>query len=284
MTVRALIKRWPVITYFAITVGISWTGILLIIVVGPGGFPATPEQVETLMPFVVLSMLAGPSVAGLLLTGLVNGRAGFRELLSRLLRWRVGARWYAVALLIAPLSAMASLLALSIFFPGFTPNIVTSENAATILLFGIVGGLSAGIFEELGWTGFATPELRRQYSILATGLIVGVMWGGWHVFAYYWGSGTPAGTLNRGLFLPGVLHSLAVLTAFRVLIVWMYDRTGSLLLAILMHASLSTSNLLFNPQPGIRLMVFHLGLAAVLWVVVGVVYVAGGWKLRMKTS
>jgi hypothetical protein len=55
----------------------------------------------------VSAMLAGPSVAGILLTGLVSGRAGLRELLSRLLRWRVGAGWYAVALFPAPLLAAA---------------------------------------------------------------------------------------------------------------------------------------------------------------------------------
>ena len=73
-SIKAFIKRHPVPTYFALTFVISWGGVLL--VVGPGGFPGTPEQFEMLMPFVVLAMLAGPSVAGILLTGLVHGRAG----------------------------------------------------------------------------------------------------------------------------------------------------------------------------------------------------------------
>ena len=72
------------LTYFALTFAISWGGILL--VVGPGGLPGTTEPIARLLPFAVLAMLAGPSVAGLLLTGLVRGRAGFRELLSRLLQ------------------------------------------------------------------------------------------------------------------------------------------------------------------------------------------------------
>ncbi len=110
-TIKAFITRHPVPTYFALTFAISWGGFLLVIG-GPGGFPGTSGQIDPLFPFVVLAMLAGPSVAGILLTGLVDGRAGLREFLSRLLKWRVGARWYAVALLPAPLLATAVLLAL----------------------------------------------------------------------------------------------------------------------------------------------------------------------------
>ena len=82
--IRAFIKSHPLLSYFALTFAISWGGFVL--VVGPGGFPGTGSQFDTLMAFVVLAMLAGPSVAGLLLTGLVDGKAGLRELLSRLLR------------------------------------------------------------------------------------------------------------------------------------------------------------------------------------------------------
>ena len=63
-------------------------------VLGPGGFLGT-TQTPTVQLFVGGPLaLLGPSVAGLLLTGLIYGKAGFRELLSRLLRWRVGGRWY----------------------------------------------------------------------------------------------------------------------------------------------------------------------------------------------
>ena len=113
--IKAFIKKHSVLTYYALVFAMSWGGVL--IVVGPGGFPGTSKQVASLMPFVILAFLAGPSVAGLLLTGFVYGRAGLRELLSRLFRWRVAARWYAVALLTAPLLMMAVLLGLSLFSP-----------------------------------------------------------------------------------------------------------------------------------------------------------------------
>jgi uncharacterized protein len=90
-----------VLTFYALAFAISWSGILLAIG-GPVAFPGTPEQVERLFLSVMLAWLAGPSLASILLTGLVAGRAGYRDLLTRLGRWQVGARWYAVALLTAP--------------------------------------------------------------------------------------------------------------------------------------------------------------------------------------
>src|SRR6185436_1116218 len=96
-TITAFIKRHAVLTYYAVVFAISWGGVL--IVVGPTGFPAASGQVERLMPFVILAFIAGPALGGPLLTGFVYGRAGLREFLSRLLKWQVAARWYAVALL-----------------------------------------------------------------------------------------------------------------------------------------------------------------------------------------
>ena len=90
-TARAFIKRHPALTFYALVFAISWGGMLLV-VGGPGGIPGSSEQVEKLMPSVLLALFAGPSVAGVLVTGLVSGRAGLGELLSRLVRWRVGAR------------------------------------------------------------------------------------------------------------------------------------------------------------------------------------------------
>lgn len=91
-TIRAFIESHPLPTYYALTFAISWGGMLFAVGVGPGGFSATPEQFQKVVPYAVPAMLAGPSVAGILLTGLLHGRAGLHELLSRLLRWRVGAR------------------------------------------------------------------------------------------------------------------------------------------------------------------------------------------------
>jgi hypothetical protein len=282
-TIKAFIKRHPVPTYFALAFAISWGGML--IVVGPGGIPAAPEQTEMLFPIALLAMLAGPSVAGILLTGLVHGRAGFRELLSRLFSWRVGARWYAVALLATPLLAMATLFALLPISPVFLPGIFASDDKASLLLIGIAVGLVVGIFEELGWTGFAIPRLRGRYGVLTTGLIVGLLWGAWHFILAFWASGDSSGGLSLALFLPWVLYNVGLLPAYRVLMVWVYDRTGSLLMAMLMHASL-TGGLAMILMPlaisGVPNLIWYLVLTASLWVVVAAVAAANRGQLSQQ--
>ncbi len=281
-TIKTFIKGHEVLTYFALTFAVSWGGVLIL--VGPSGIPGTAEQSKTLFPVVYLAMLVGPVLTGCLLTGLVYGRAGLREFRSRLLMWRVDARWYATALLTAPLLMTATLFALSLLSPEFLPGIITAEDRVTLLLFGIMVGLGAGFFEELGWTGFAVPTLRLRYAVLTTGLIVGLLWGGWHFLVYFWGSGDSSGAFSLDLFLLTVPTFVGILPAFRVLMVSVYDRTGSLLVAILMHASLTASTQILMPHAtGVLSLIYSLVLTAALWVVVAAVAVANGGQVSRQS-
>ncbi|HLO30891.1 MAG TPA: hypothetical protein VK249_17225 [Anaerolineales bacterium] len=81
-TIQAFIKRHSVLIYFVLTLHISWGGLLMIM--GTGGMLGVVAVPAERMPFLYLAMILGPTLAGLLMTGLVYGRAGFGELLSRL--------------------------------------------------------------------------------------------------------------------------------------------------------------------------------------------------------
>jgi CAAX protease family protein len=260
--------------YYALVFAISWGGILIL--VGPGRIPGSTEEVERLFPLALVMQFAGPSIAGILMTGLVAGRAGLRELLSRLLRWRVGARWYATAILTGPLLVAAVLFALSLGSPVFLPGIVTTDDKIALLVFGLGWGLiGGGLLEELGWTGFAVPRLRLRYSAPATGLIVGLLWGVWHFLIAFWASSALAGEQSRVIFVAGFLaFYMVALPAYRVLMVQVYDRTASLPVAILMHAFLSASTLILQPRTTAGHLTWNLLLAAVLWAVVAGVAVA----------
>ena len=268
-TIKAFVMRHPVLIYYIQVFTISWGGILL--VVGSSGYPGSREQIEKLSLPALLAFFAGPSLSGLLMTGLVHGRAGFRDLFSRLLRWRVEARSYAIALLFAPLLVTVVLLGLMLFSSAFIPGIITKNDKVVSLMFGLSAGLiGGGLLEETGWTGFAVPELRRRYSVLTTGLIVGILWGIWHILITFWMCGTPSGELSLTIFVPAMIFNLVSLPAYRVLLVQFYDRNGSLLLVMLMHAFFSSSRIILNP-PGLDLLygvIFELILAIVLWVVV----------------
>ena len=269
--ITRFVTRYPVSTYFVLAFAISWGGFVL--VVGPDGFPGTGSQFDALLPFVASAMLAGPAVAALLLTSFLSGKAGLRELLSGLLRWRVPARWYLVALLTAPVLAAAVLFALSLTSPIFT-----APSKAAVLLAGITAGLTT-VLEEVGWTGFTVPRLRRRYSVVATGLILGVVWGAWHLLQGLWVGGTYAGSIPVAVFVPlNLLAGTSQLTAYRVLMVWVHDRTGSLLVATLMHASLTASIIfIFTPAAtGLSMLIYTSALAGALWIVVAVAVAGTG--------
>jgi len=268
--IRAFIKEHAAVTYFLLTFIITWGSIFL--VVGEVGFPISKELIESAGPMVYGGMLIGPSAAGILMIGLADGRAGYRTMLSRLGRWRVGIRWYAVALLTVPVIIISILYLLSRTSPEFAPAIASEDDKTTLLVTGVVMGLVVGFFEELGWTGFVVPRLRQRFGILATGLIVGVLWGAWH-YPPFSPNGSDSGSLHPALYLAVLLFSF--LPAYRVILVWMYERTQSLLLVVLMHAPLSACQLILIPPAlsGTKLVTFDLIFGATLWVIAAVVLV-----------
>jgi uncharacterized protein len=180
------VRRHVVLAYFALTFAISWGGILVL--AGRDGIPlpVTSDPLEA-SPFLFIAMLAGPAVAGIAMTGVAQGRAGLRALLGRLVRWRVGGRWFGLALLTAPLvtAVAGGVLALHFHSSDLLPALIMSGDRSALLLSTMGLGLTVGLFEELGWTGFAAPILRRRHGVLATGLLLGMVWGAWH-FLLFW--------------------------------------------------------------------------------------------------
>ncbi len=261
--------------YFILVLIIS-TGAVLILF-GPNGLPVSADQRMMLG----MATLLGPSTAGILLTGLASGRAGFRQLLSQLLRWRVGARWYAAALLTAPLSTGVVLFAFSFFSREFVPGILTSNDKATLILNGCIAGLFVTFFEELGWTGFAIPRMRLHRGIFATGLITGLFWGLWH-FLLFWERDSFSGVFPLVVLL---LRLFSWLPAYRILMTWVYDRTKSLLVVMLMHLIMTIFNIVIDPSlTGGNLVTFILARAAVLWVFAAAVTIAVRRAAPVKLS
>jgi hypothetical protein len=107
----------------AVALGIAWCGTLAIVL--PTGIPASEADVSCLLPLVFVAMVAGPIIFSLALTGLFDGKSGYRDVAARRVRWRVEPLWYAASL-IAPLLLLAILGALSLaspaFLRGFSPR------------------------------------------------------------------------------------------------------------------------------------------------------------------
>jgi membrane protease YdiL (CAAX protease family) len=267
MNVKAFIQRHPIATYFGMAYMISWVGAFL--VVAPKLIQGEAiSQIDGLIMFPVL--LLGPSVAGITLTGIVDGRRGLRDLFSRMRRWRVGAQWYAAALFIPPVLIMAVLLSLgTLISPAFTPHLNP---------LGIVYGLVPGFLEEIGWTGYAFPKMQLKYSALPASLLLGALWGLWHLpVVDFLGAAYPHGVY----WLPFFLAFFVLVMAMRVLIAWVYSNTGSVLLAQIMHASSTGFLVVLSPLSVLPAQetLWYAVYAATLWIAVAIVAVRYGKRL-----
>lgn len=235
-SLRNWVARHPIPSYVLFTLAWSWSiWSLLFLVIEPGGILHNPPPISYL--FVVAGGF-GPSLSGLLCTWLIYGREGMQALGARLRNGRVG-RWWLALLIIPAITAITPLLR---WLAGY--EVDTSAMLALIVP-GLGLGLTAGLMEEIGWRGFLLPHLLKRYSPLVATLLLGiVIWGGlWHGYGDYFGLGDKGAAFWPLMLLLGP----GVLTAWSLIITRVYQATrGSLLLSILMHASLSSSALIFG--------------------------------------
>lgn len=193
------------------------------------------------VPFAVAILVGyGIFFAALIMTALTLGKGGIITLLKRFLIWRVGAKWYLVAFLLVPslnllgvvLNAalsqtpidFSSVLGYKIFGP--SANLVV-----LILPYLLFDAVTNG--EEIGWRGYVLPRLQAKHSALVSSLILGVIWGLWHLPKFM----APG---NNGSFTL-VLMDTVVKAVF---LTWLYNNTGgSLLLTTLAHSSWNASGM-----------------------------------------
>jgi uncharacterized protein len=175
----------------------------------------------------------------ILLVAVLHGKAGVRKLLRRLLIWRVGASWWIAIALLSTLAIGA--VGLSVLFGGDSPDVTqTIPGAVVLLIFSIFPGSAGG--EEIGWRGFALPHLQAVRSALGASVVLGVVWGVWHLPLYL----TGADFRPFSLFAPWVVLTVAV----SVIYTWIYNGTGgSLLLVVLFHAASNLPVTVFLVDP-----------------------------------
>src|SRR5215218_11124847 len=174
----SLIQQHPLASFFVLAYAISWLLWLPLVVSG--------DDSPTGLGFVLL--LLGslvPSAVAILLVAVLHGRAGVRKLLRRLLIWRVGVGWWVAVVLLSTLALGA--VGLSVLFGGDSPDVTATIPGAVVLFVIFIFPGSAG-GEELGWRGFALPQLQARRSALGASVVLGVAWGVWHLPLYLTGA------------------------------------------------------------------------------------------------
>jgi membrane protease YdiL (CAAX protease family) len=208
-TLSEPVRRHPLVSFFILAYVLTWPLIPLVSLSPLWGFPA----------------LFGPALAAIVVAAVADGKAGLKDLLGRVLRWRVGARWYAVALGLPAVLALAA------------AGLHLALGAGSSIEFGGLSVLNFVVFvlivgEELGWRGYALPRLLARRSALSASLILGVLWGAWHLPTFF-----VPGAPQYGL----PLSAFMLLTvAYSVVFSWVYLHTrGSVLISTLLHGAIN---------------------------------------------
>lgn len=210
MRLAKWIRVSPLLAYFVLVFGIEWLLVLIL-----------PAFVPAMVALFVGSWL--PNAIGLVVTGVAGGRAALRELFAKVLLWRIGLRWFAIALL---LPVALTFLAIGIYtlldnaVPAFPP-------ASQLLPIVLISVFTGALGEELGWRGTALPRLQSRWTPLISSLILGLLWGLYHLPALLL-SGFPQQELP---ILPFIVAALAL----TVLVTWTFNRTGGSLIPVFLY-------------------------------------------------
>lgn len=234
--VDALIRRFPLASFLVLAFAFTWV-FLIADALGSRGW--IPFRLATEGPGLVITLLTGygPTIAALIVAGTLGGRAGVGKLLRRLLIWRVGIQWYAVAIL-GP--ALVFFVASQLYVvSGGTlrqlPPAGPVEIAVNLLALFVVSAVING--EELGWRGFALPRLQNKMNALASSLVLGFIWALFHLPLFFTQGGGAGGNQAS---MPPVAFFVQVM-AMSVVVTWVFNHTrGSVLPAYLFHASVNT--------------------------------------------
>ena len=239
-------KASPLITFGLLTFGLSWSVWIPQALASHGliNLPISPTLLTLIGAF-------GPSLAAVLLTAATEHWAGVRNLLGRLLIWRVGIQWYLVVLLWpAVLSLLTTAVHMALGEP--TPNFAhpplldlypLPPNLSLIgwwvlvpLIFVQQLVLSSPMGEEIGWRGYALPRLQARTTALRASIILGLLWSVWHL-PLYLTRGHPLANQSFGWLPLGLIPTTILFT-------WVFNQTrGSLLLALLFHGAINLTDL-----------------------------------------
>jgi len=249
--------------FFVLAFAFSW------VVWAPAVFLARgPSEPRTLAALFHLAGGLGPMVSAFVITALAGGSAGVRELLGRVLRWRVGVGWWVVAVAGPAILFLLAAAISRLLFGEWPPlgEFGRSEEFAFLGLtpYWLANIVFYGFGEEVGWRGFALPRLQTgRRSALLAALILSLFWAAWHIPLFLFAMGLK----SMGLVaIPGWVFSIVTGS---VLLAWIYNSTGgSVLIVAIFHGTLDIA---INSPAGPELvnvmgaLVTIWGLAALAW-------------------
>jgi membrane protease YdiL (CAAX protease family) len=264
---QSLVRRHPLICFYVLTYAIAWL-IWAPLVILRDSIPGPVGLLLNLVGALV------PSTLGLVFIGLLRGKTGVRRVLRRLVHGRLGFRWYLAALALTMVAPLA--VGVSILIGGATP-VVDNTILGVLFLFAfhIFPGTAMG--EELGWRGFVLPRMQARHSALKASLVVGILWGCWHL--PLWLTGRESHPIS--LFGPFVVAVIASSVVYS----WLYNNTGgSLLIVVLYHAASNLPITVLIAPMGSQMAQPFLIYVALMVVAAAVIVIATGPEHLSRTA
>lgn len=207
-----LLRKYPLTAFFTLTLAVTWLAFISYYYSTDG------------IPWFTF----GPMVAGITMAAVTGGLKQVKSLLAATFRWKVNPIWYLAAIGLPFASQYLSVLLNPMFgsaapaWGNIPPVMEIIPMVALLLVF------SGPVGEEIGWRGFALPRLLEKYQALSASLILGTVWAIWHLPLILVNDFTAYGAL------------MPVIAA--IVFTWVFQNSrGSVLLAILMHASYQNS-------------------------------------------
>ena len=219
---KTFIKANPLISFFLMTFAFTWLFWLSIYVLHL-------SSTAGYLPFLIGA--AGPSLMAFAVSAIIDGKGEVRNLWKRITVWRASLLWYLVALFFPALIVLGG-IGLYRLTSGELPSFALLGKIWYLLPVALITGTLLGgpLEEEFGWRGFALVQLQKRQSALVASLIVGVLWGLWHLPAFLIPWSTQHG-VPVTLFL---LHDIAL----SVLFTWIFNNTGeSVLMTMVAHGA-----------------------------------------------
>jgi membrane protease YdiL (CAAX protease family) len=222
-------NRKGVILFYILTYAFAW-GLSALFLLFPVWMLAHFGRVTLWNP-IVFATIWTPTIWAFVLAFALDGRAGLRDLLIRVFRWRVGLRWYLISTVgIAALGLTATLVRTSVSHTPLPPDFIDVATWPALAGYGLsLLVLDPGpIGEDPGWRGYALPRMLQRFNPAVASVLLGSVWAAWHLPAFLF-SGMPQAPLSAGWFLLEVV-------ALTVMMSWVAINTrGAVIPAILMH-------------------------------------------------
>lgn len=243
----ASMKRHPLLAFYVLAFAVTWIAWAPQVAYSRGliGFN---------IPALYVTGGAGPLIAAYLVLLALDSRSVNSELFGSLLQWRIRPQWYVVGVLgyfVVWLAALA--------WDSGSGAIREAVALSPGLLTGFAVSAVAAVPEEVGWRGFALSRLQARHSALVSSLIMGVLWGLWHLPLLL----DKTNVMSRYPFVPYMLCVIAV----SVVYTWIFNSTGGSVFAVtLFHAA---SNALAGPFVGAEQTVLFAAVALALVIAFG---------------